>query len=165
MVLCSNSFPLVNMGDCTWCWYGGKYLFCVWIPQLGNLSNSCLPCLYYSMTDLSLLGFVTYILSLLMVTILLHGVFTPELAHPGACHSSSKGKCPALLAVKQCWVQSLFWSRLVFSLFLSNELVNLNEEETDKLLLSRAWMLLAGTWPGGICRVFNWHLPAAVAAA
>lgn len=78
-------------------------------------------------------------------------------------HSSSKGKCPALLAVKQFWVQPLFRSRLVFLLFLSNELVNLNEKERDKLLLSRAWVLLAGTWTGGICRAFNWHLPVAAA--
>lgn len=84
--------------------------------------------------------------------------FTPGLAHPGACHSSSKGKCPTLWAVKQWWVQSLLWSRLVFLLFLSNELVNLNEDERDKLLFSRAWMLLAVTWPGGICGVFDTSL-------
>lgn len=149
------------MGNCTWCWYRGTaFLF-----YLGSLvwENSVTELPALSTTILSSLGFVIYFLSFLMVTLLLHGVFAPELAHPGVCHSSSEGKCPGLLAVKQCWVWSLFWSRLVFLLFLTNEPVNLNADGRGKLLFSGAPVPLSVTWPRGLCRVFGWHLPLAAA--
>lgn len=86
------------MGDCTMLLWGTVFLlFC--LGASAGKSQKQLSAL--SMTAVSLLGVITYILSFLMVTLLLHGVFTPELAHPGACHSS-EGKCPGLLAVNQC---------------------------------------------------------------